>query len=122
VQGIPAILLECVDLVDPVEVGGQTTYVISATNQGSATGTNVKIVVDLDPGQEYVSSQGVTVASVNGRHIEFAPLPALAAKTKAEWRVVVKATAPADARLKIGMTSDQFTKPIEETESTNQYR
>lgn len=122
VQGIPAILLEMVDLVDPVEVGGQTTYVITATNQGSATGTNLKVVLDLDPSQEYVRSEGVTVGTANGRHIEFAPLPALAGKTKAEWRVVVKATGPADARPKALLSSDQFTKPLEKIESTNQYR
>ncbi|MCK6461032.1 MAG: DUF11 domain-containing protein [Planctomycetes bacterium] len=48
VTGVPAILLEVVDLTDPVEVGGSTTYVITATNQGSAPGTNIRIVVMLE--------------------------------------------------------------------------
>ena len=33
VEGIPAILLEVIDLEDPIEVGAQTTYEIKVTNQ-----------------------------------------------------------------------------------------
>jgi hypothetical protein len=54
--------------------------------------------------------------------VEFAPLPSLAPKSKAEWRIVVKAGQPADVRFKVIMTSDQFSKTVEETESTNQYK
>lgn len=122
IQGIPAILLEVVDLVDPVEVGGQTTYVIQATNQGSAPGTGITIVAELAGEQDYVSSAGATVGTVAGKTVTFAKLPSLAPKAKAEWRIVVRANNPSDVRFRVRMTSDQFSKPVEETESTNQYR
>lgn len=120
--GIPAILLETVDLVDPVPVGGETTYVITATNQGSAMGTNIKIVVTLEPEAQHVSSEGVTQATLRGVDvIEFEALPSLDPKDKAVWKVVVKAVGSGDIRFAISMTSDQISRPVKETEATNFY-
>ncbi len=48
VEGIAAVLLEVIDLADPIEVGGEETYVITATNQGSVADTNVQITVVLE--------------------------------------------------------------------------
>lgn len=122
VVGIPAILLECVDIDDPLEVGGQTTYVITVTNQGSAADSNIRVVCDLPSQQDFVSATGATSGSAQGRTITFAPLASLAPKAKAEYRVTVKANAEGDARFKTRLTSDQFKNPIEETESTNLYK
>ena len=41
VAGVPAVLLEVVDLNDPIEVGEDETYEIVVLNQGTATLTNV---------------------------------------------------------------------------------
>ena len=51
----------------------------------------------------------------------FAPLAKPAPKAKAEWRVVVKAVKAGDVRFKVTMNTDQLTRPVEETESTNLY-
>lgn len=122
IEGIPAILLEVVDTDDPIEVGQQVTYVITVTNQGSATGTGIKIVCELPGEEEFVSAGGATSGTVSGRTITFAPLPSLPPKAKAEFRIVVKATGAGDVRFKTSMTSDQFSRPVEETESTNLYQ
>lgn len=122
VQGIPAILLEMVDTVDPVEVGMQTTYIITVTNQGTATGTGINVWLELPPELDFVSASGATAGRLDGRAVRFAPLPSLAAKAKAEWRVVVRANAPKDVRTRALVTSDQFSVPLEKLESTNLYR
>ena len=122
VMGIPAILLEVVDLSDPVEVGGQETYVITATNQGTATDTNIKIVVTLEDVVSYVTSTGDTVGTAKGATVEFAPLASLAPKAAATWKVVVKALKAGDSRFKVSMTTGQLTRPVEETEATNLYQ
>jgi hypothetical protein len=49
------------------------------------------------------------------------PLPVVAPKAVASWRVVVKALEAADARFKVELRSDQFESPIHEDESTQQY-
>lgn len=121
VKGIPAVLLEVVDLVDPVPVGGQTTYVITATNQGSMAGTNITIICTLEDNEQYVSSSGATNGTVDGKTVKFAPLPSLAAGAKATWQVVVKAVKAGDVRFTVKMNTGEFERPVDETEATNLY-
>jgi uncharacterized repeat protein (TIGR01451 family) len=121
VEGIPAVLLEVIDIEDPVEVGSETTYVIVATNQGSSPGTNIRIVCTLEDNEQYVSSSGATRATVEANTVTFAPLRSLAPKTKATWRVVAKAMKAGDVRFKVTMNTDQIERPVEETEATHLY-
>ena len=122
IAGIPAILLEVIDVIDPIEIGGQTTYVITATNQGSAPGTNISIVCNLEANEQYVSSTGATKGTLAGSTLTFTPLRSLAPKAKATWRVIVKAVKEGDVRFKVTMNTDQLTRPVEETEATHLYK
>ncbi|MCP4374915.1 MAG: DUF11 domain-containing protein [bacterium] len=119
VKGIPAILLECVDVEDPIEAGSKETYIITVTNQGSANGTNIVIKCTLPAEQEYVSSAADTKATAKGKVITFAPLKSLAPKAKAVYRVITKGLKAGDTRFKVELTSDQMSSPAEETESTH---
>ncbi|MBO6513666.1 MAG: DUF11 domain-containing protein [Phycisphaerales bacterium] len=121
VKGIPAVLLEVVDITDPVEVGGQTTYVITVTNQGSAEDTNVRVVATLPSEQGYVGSTGATAATVSGQKITFSPVRTLEVGGQASWRITVKANSGGDVRFRLEMTSDNLTSPVIETEATNLY-
>ena len=121
IKGIPAILLECVDLEDPIEVGSNETYLITVTNQGSATGTNIVIACTLQPEQGFVSAAGPTKEAVAANKITFAPLPELAPKAKAVYRVVVKALKSGDVRFRVSLNSDQMDSSADESESTHQY-
>lgn len=121
VTGIPAVLLEVIDMDDPIEVGLQETYELNVINQGSTTLTNVTIVCTLEDDQEFVSGTGSTAAQAQGRIITFAPLSTLSPKATAKWQVVVKALAAGDVRFTTELTSDQFKRPINETEATRQY-
>jgi len=122
VLGIAAILLEVIDISDPVEVGQNETYVITATNQGTADDTNVKIVCTLEDMAQFVSCEGATRGVSQGKAVTFAPLPRLVPKARATWKVVVKAVKEGDSRFKVSMTSDILERPVEETESTNLYK
>lgn len=121
VRGVPAILLEVVDAPDPIPVGGEVTYTIRVTNQGSATATNIKVAAGLEDTMQYVSSSGQTTGSASGRSVSFAPLKSLAPQAAAEWKVVVKAVKTGDVRFHAEMTSDQLERPVAETEATNFY-
>lgn len=121
VSGIPAVLLEVVDVDDPIEVGRTETYELSVVNQGSTALTNVVIVCALEDTQEFVSGTGVTTAQAQGHIITFAPLTMLPPKATAKWQVIVKALAAGDVRFSAELTSDQFKRPINETEATRQY-
>jgi len=122
VVGIPALLLQMVDVTDPLEVGQNQTYVITVTNQGSAPGTGIKIVANLEEQMEFLSTSGQTRGAAQGKTVTFEPLANLPPQAVATWRVVVKSVGPGDVRFKVGMTADQLTRPVEETESSNFYK
>ena len=118
VEGIPAVLLAVVDLIDPVLVGGETTYVITVTNQGSALDRDITIRCELEEGVAFVSATGATAGSASGNSITFAPLPTLAPKQQAEWRVVVRGTSARDTRFSVRMDTGMRDRPATETEPT----
>jgi len=121
VQGIPAVLLEVVDAIDPVEVGTNTTYVITVTNQGSAVDRDIDLQVTLEEGAEFVSGTGPTEVTGEGRTVDLAPLGSLQPKQKATWQIVVRATGTGDKRFRVEMDTEQIGRPVLETEATNFY-
>lgn len=121
VQGIAAILLECVDDPDPIEIGGQTTYTITVTNQGSEIGTNIRVDCTLPGEQELVKAGGATEGRADGKTVRFAPLASLAPKAEAVYTVTVKGVKEGDARFGVSLMSDQIKTPVMETESTHIY-
>ncbi|MHC4487862.1 MAG: hypothetical protein ACYSW7_01610 [Planctomycetota bacterium] len=119
--GIPGVLLEVIDIEDPVNIGSLVTYVITVTNQGSAHSTNIRIVCVLEDNVRYVSSAGTSPGQIKGNTVRFAPLGILPPKAKATWRVIATAVEPGDVRCKITLNTDQLTRPVEETEATYLY-
>jgi len=121
VTGIPGVLLEVIDIEDPVNIGSLVTYVITVTNQGSAHSTNIRIDCVLEDNVQYVSSAGTSPGQIKGNTVRFAPLSILQPKAKATWRVVATAVEPGDVRCKVTLNTDQLTRPVEETEATYLY-
>ena len=121
VNGIPAVLLEVIDVEDPIPTGGDETYIIRVTNQGTLADTNIVITCDLESEMEYVSNSGATSGSHSAGRVTFAPLPSLAPKDVAEWRLIVRAVSPGDVRFRVTMETDELTRPVEETEATHFY-
>jgi uncharacterized repeat protein (TIGR01451 family) len=122
IEGIPAILLEVIDVEDPIEEEDNITYEITVTNQGSGDGTNIAITATLPPELDYVSARGPTQGAVQGKTITFAPLPLLNPREQAKYFVVGKGNAIGDVRFRVTMTTNEMQgPPVEETESTHIY-
>jgi uncharacterized repeat protein (TIGR01451 family) len=121
VVGKAAILLEVVDEADPLSVGDIETYTITATNQGTAPDTNIKIVCELEDNEVFQSTAGATTATHKNGVITFKPLASLAPKAKAVWQVKVKGVKVGDVRFHVQMTTDELKRPVEETEATQVY-
>jgi hypothetical protein len=119
--GIPAVLLEVVDLADPVLVGKDVIYVIRVLNQGTLPLSNIKIVATMEDGQSYVSGTGSTEVKAEGLQVSPGIVPILKPKEQAEWRIVMKAEKAGDVRLNVELKADQFSRVISETEATFQY-
>jgi hypothetical protein len=121
VLGIPAVLLEVVDVQDPVELTNQVVYEIRVTNQGTMTDTNLRLACELEEAQAFQSATGPTPVEVDGLRLRFAPLRELGPKAVAVWRVFCTARTAGDVRCRVQLTSDHATRPVEETEATRQY-
>ena len=91
VAGVPGVLLEVVDLEDPIEVGKEVTYEIRVTNQGSALLTNIRLVSVLPASQELVSASGSAPLREQTGTLTADPVAQLASQATASWRVVAKA-------------------------------
>lgn len=121
IEGVTGILVEVVDDPDPIEVGGQTTYDIRVTNQGSAPDEQVVVVIELPAQEEFVSATGPTNFEASGKMVKFAPVATIGAKQTISYRVVVKAVSQGDARFVTKVTTVRKTEPIQEVESTTVY-
>jgi uncharacterized repeat protein (TIGR01451 family) len=122
IMGVPAILLEVVDLDDPVELNENVTYEIAVTNQGSAVDRSVAIVAELPSALKYISSDGPTKATIDGNKITFAPLDSLEPKAKATWKITAKAIDTGDVRFRVTLNSSNLTEAAFETEATRLYK
>jgi uncharacterized repeat protein (TIGR01451 family) len=121
VEGVPALMLEVVDLEDPVEVGAETTYEIRVVNQGTSPCTNLVIEATLPPEMEARSAAGPADHRFQGQQVLYEPLPKLAARADALYRVKVRGLRDGDVRFKVRMSCDQLTAPVFEEESTRIY-
>lgn len=121
VEGIAAILLEVVDVDDPVEVGAVTYYEILVTNQGTEFAKNIRINATMPEGITLLGSKGPSEGKINGRTITFEPLPKLAPRADAIYRIKVRTTKPGDLRIEATATADTLKSPVKELESTKVY-
>ncbi|MFO0899600.1 MAG: hypothetical protein U0836_19405 [Pirellulales bacterium] len=121
VEGLAAILFQVVDMNDPIEVGGDTTYEIRVTNQGSKAATNLQLVALLDNGMTFVNASGSSRHAAKGQSVEFEPLKALAPKAETTYKVRVRADAEGDLRLRVQVLTAEMRSPVTKEESTHAY-
>ncbi|MFQ5731697.1 MAG: hypothetical protein ACE5KM_07065 [Planctomycetaceae bacterium] len=122
VEGIAAILLEVVDVDDPVEVGAETYYEILVTNQGTEFAKNIRISAVVPDGIKLLSSTGPSRSVIKGRTIKFLALPKLAPRADAIYRIKVRTEKAGDLRIEARATSDSLRAPVTELESTKVYQ
>ena len=121
VQGIAAIMLEVIDLEDPIEIDASTTYEIRVLSQGSQSCTNVKLVAEIPAGLQVVNTKGPTKATVSDTQVVFDPLPKVGPGVDVIYRIQAKGVQAGDQRFKVRITTDELKTPIHEEESTNVY-
>lgn len=119
--GESALLLEVVDTDDPVELGGDTSYVILVRNQGSVPATRVVISAQVPDQFTVTRVTGPADHRKDIQRVVFEPVT-LEAQNTARFVIYVKARRPGDVRFKVDLTADQLTSgPVHEEESTTVY-
>jgi uncharacterized repeat protein (TIGR01451 family) len=123
VEGLSALQMELVDTDDPVELGVDTCYEIRVVNTGSKTETNLELVCSIPERMEFrgAKSNAGCRFRIEGREIIFEPLPKLAPRADAMYRVMVRGLASGDMRFRARIKADGLTEPVMREESTKVY-
>ena len=121
VEGIAALFFGLADQVDPIEIGGRTTYEIKVVNQGSKAASNVRIVALVPNGMKPLSAEGPTREQIQGQKVFFEPMGRLAPKGEALFRISVEGAEAGDHRFRVQMSSDDMTSPVIKEEGTRIY-
>jgi uncharacterized repeat protein (TIGR01451 family) len=121
VEGAASIAFQVVDTADPIEVGGETTYEIRVTNQGSKEATNVQLAVSLPDGLKAIDADGPTRFTMNGRQVQFQALAQLPPKGETIYRIRVQCMAAGDHRCHVQLLSDDMRTPVTKEEGTRVY-
>ncbi len=121
VEGIAAILFQVSDTVDPLEVGGETTFEVHVVNQGSKASANVRLTIDLPAELQPTAADGPTRHLLEGNRITFDGLPQLPPKADTTYRVRAKAIRAGDLRTRFQLMTDDMQTPVTKEESTRVY-
>lgn len=115
---LPALVLEMVDVTDPVRVGDQEQYRIVVRNQGSGEDKDVRLKLDLPDQFEFVNASGTTDIKADGNTLDFGTIETLPPRAKASWNVRLKAKKAGDVKTKVELKSDYLQDGVPETEPT----
>lgn len=122
VEGLSNLVVKVKDTEDPIEVGSETSYLITVSNMGSRTETDLKLTCSVADKMLVKGAQGPSAFHAEGREIVFEPLAKLEPRGEVTYQVTVKSMTPGDARLKVQITGTTLTEPVIETESTRIYQ
>ncbi len=121
VDAAAELVLEIVDLDDPVEVGVETGYEVRVRNDGSKAATNVGISCELPAGVQLVTARGPAPHVADGGIVVFKSIEALAPGKTALYRVIVKGNVAGNHRFRARLASNSITEPLINEEITKFY-
>jgi uncharacterized repeat protein (TIGR01451 family) len=121
VDGASSLVLEVVDLDDPVEVGAETAYEIRVKNEGSKAAQNVAVGCELPEGVVLVGAKGPMEHRVTGGQILFQTLKELEPGKTALYRVHVRGAVAGSHRFRAQLKSDSSNEPLTFEELTKFY-
>jgi len=121
VEGVAAIYFEVVDLADPVEVNGETTYEVRVVNQGSKAASNLQLTAYLPPELKALAAEGPSRHTIEGGRVTFESLSRLNPKGDTAYRIRAQALRPGDVRVRVQVVTDEIKQPVTKEESTRIY-
>ena len=100
VVGIAALAFGVADQVDPIEVGGTTTYEIHIKNQGTKDAGNIRFVALVPPGLKAINGSGPTNVHIEGERVFCDPIARLPAKGESTYTIRVQGVEAGDQRFR----------------------
>jgi len=109
------------DEADPIEVGSDTTYVITLSNTGSSAATNIRLTLGLPASLKPVGGDGPTRVVVDGVQVAVDPLARLAPGEQAVYRLKVHGREAGVQRIRVQLVTDETPVPVTKEEITRIY-
>ncbi len=116
VEGYSALRLDVREYAEPVDVGDEVGLRVVATNRGTQTNSNVMVTIALPEELEFVSAKGPVDYKHKGATLTFNAVSSLKGRTEIEFDLVLKCIKAGEARLKLGIGSDQMSEPLKREE------
>ncbi len=121
VEGAASLVVDVLDLDDPVEVGVETAYEIRIKNEGTAPAQNVGLTCELPAGMEFLTASGDSSHANDKELVVFQPVSDVAAGKTLTYRVKVKGTLSGNMRFRTKVSSDSLAEPLASEEMTKIY-
>lgn len=83
---------------NPVDVGGQTSFIVTVLNQGTAPANKVQMAVTLPEQVQLIDAKGPTKYQQQGQQVVFEPLDALKPQAEVRYQINVKAAKEGDGK------------------------
>ncbi len=121
VEHLVDVYFEIDDLVDPIEVGTETTYRMRIINQGTKVASNVQLKVEFPRGLEPTAVDGDLRNQIQGQQVRFEPISSLPPGQQVQIAVKARGSAPGDLRVVASIRSDGREVAISKEETTRVY-
>lgn len=121
IEGTASLVLEVLDLDDPVEIGRETAYEVRVRNEGSKQAQNVGLSFELPNGVKLINVKGPTKHIAESGLVVFKALPALEPGKTAIFQIHIQGSDEGNHRVRARLTSDSIQEPLTVEELTRFY-
>jgi uncharacterized repeat protein (TIGR01451 family) len=123
VEGVTTLQLEVVDINDPIEVGGETTYEVRVVNRGTQAATNVVLQAVAPKGLKPTKAKSTANLKyeIAGQEVVFEPIPRLAARADASYLITVRAERAGSLKFAVSVFCDELDSSVSKEETTRVY-
>ena len=121
VEHLVDLFIDIDDVLDPIEIGGETNYRVQVVNQGTKVATNVELQMTFTNGLKPASVDGPLANQIRGQQIVFSPIESLKPGARLSFVVSAQGVTAGDHRVVLKMDTDGRTASVSKEESTRVY-
>jgi uncharacterized repeat protein (TIGR01451 family) len=121
IEGTASLVLEVLDLDDPVEIGRETAYEVRVRNEGSKEAQNVGLSFELPSGVKLINVKGPTQHIAESGLVVFKGLPTLEPGKTVIFQIYIQGADEGNHRVRARLTSDSIQEPLTVEELTRFY-
>ena len=121
VEHLVDVFFDIDDVIDPIEIGSDTSYKIRVVNQGTKAATNVQLGVTFPRGLRPTAVNGSIRHQINGQQIAFEPINSMSPGDEISFVIESKGQSAGDHRVVVNMKTDGRQTPVSKEETTRVY-